>query len=228
VTERGSKLTEVSWLNHPEDLILPDSVRVTFTGTNCLHPPAASRPHQVHGDKIISASENMPGIEADGVYSSNVNEPIAVRTADCLPLLFYSQHFRFVLAVHAGWKGFVKGILDASLKTANAHGLTPEDLKLIIGPAIGLDAFEVGPEVADQFKEILNEGQQNLSMRKGINDRWHIDLQIAAVSQFVKLGVLPKSIQVLKICTKSNLNYHSFRREGQGCGHNFSVIERLG
>lgn len=223
-----SKLTEVTWLDTPRNIILPESVKVTFTGTNCLQPPIANYPHQVHGDKIIPVSINKPGNEADGIYSTNANEPIAVRTADCLPLLFFSEHSKFILAVHAGWKGFVKGILEASLRTANAHGLTPGDLKLIIGPAIGLVAFEVGPEVADQFKEILSEEQQNISLRKGMNDRWHFDLQTAAASQFVKLGVRPKSIQVLKICTKSNPSYHSFRREGQGCGHNYSVIERLG
>ncbi len=217
----------VSWLDQAHLLKTPKHIKVTFTGCSYHEPLKANRPRQVHGKDIISAKLNSHDVEADGIFTSDINEPIAVRTADCLPLLLFSQNRDFILAVHAGWKGFVKGILETSTQISKLHDVLPSDLKLIIGPTIGPQAFEVGPEVVTEFKSILDDGQQALVISKGINDRWHIDLQLAAVSQFVKMGISPDSIQVLRICTKSNLNYHSYRREGPGCGHNYSVIERI-
>jgi YfiH family protein len=147
---------------------------------------------------------------------------VAVRTADCLPILVNGTHE--VTAIHAGWRGLFNGIIDATLRALLSD---KSQMKIAVGPAISWKSFEVGPEVVDaamsrQFG--LSSMQQALILSKGRGDRWHIDLRLAAVFALLNAGVESQNIHVMDTCTYSSKEWHSYRREGKGVASNYSYI----
>ncbi|MCW2488589.1 polyphenol oxidase [Candidatus Symbiopectobacterium sp. NZEC127] len=107
--------------------------------------------NQVHGTQVVSLSSSTSGVlTADAAYTNQPGLVCAVMTADCLPVLFCSDSGDEVAAAHAGWRGLCSGVLEATLH----HFRAPTSSVMAwLGPAIGPQAFEVGPEVRDAFIE---------------------------------------------------------------------------
>lgn len=101
---------------------------------------------QTHGDRVVAADAcyAVPPV-ADASFASSPNTVCAVLTADCLPILLTDGHT--VAAVHAGWRGILAGIIEQALSVPSWQRRPMAWL----GPAIGPDAFEVGPEIRDAF-----------------------------------------------------------------------------
>lgn len=205
------------------------------------------KPHhvqQVHGTDIVPAGDttrysNAERTKADGIYTTE-KLVLAVKTADCLPILLASTQCRFAMALHAGWRGFTAGILKNALAIARQFE-KPESLIACIGPAISLPAFEVGREVVDQISAPqagLSSDAWPLAVAKGKKDRWHVDLQVAAAIQLYLAGVNSSNIEVIRSCTRNEFRplnegisieqkpiWHSFRRDGKICGSNWTWIQ---
>jgi hypothetical protein len=168
--------------------------------------------------------------EADGIYSTNA-ETVAVKTADCLPVLIASTNGNFIAAIHAGWRGFTSGILINALKIAQSHQAITT-LRVVVGTAISRERFEVGPEVvhAMQGQDCgLTDDAWSLAVTKGQADRWHVDLPVAAALQMSIAGVEPRHIEVIQSCTVTSKRenqclWASYRRDGKGCGSNWTWI----
>ena len=104
---------------------------------------------QVHGTRVVTLTGHPPAdLRADAVYSNVPGQVCAVMTADCLPVLFCSQHGDEVAAAHAGWRGLCHGVLE---QTVAAFSAAPGQIRAWLGPAIGPQQFEVGPEVRAAF-----------------------------------------------------------------------------
>ena len=95
---------------------------------------------------------------ADASYSNTPGTVCAVMTADCLPVLFCNQAGTEVAAAHAGWRGLCEGVLEETV----ACFRTILQISLRLGPAIGPQAFEVGPEVRDAFMEKIRKRSKRL------------------------------------------------------------------
>ena len=114
----------------------------------------AGRPvwlEQVHGTRVVDATAAAAaGItqRADASFSTQSGVCCAVMTADCLPVLFCDDSGSVVAAAHAGWRGLLAGVLDA---TVTAMAVAPATLIAYLGPAIGAQAFVVGDEVRAAF-----------------------------------------------------------------------------
>lgn len=106
---------------------------------------------QVHGTKVIAAHDlkNAEAVQADGSWTNRPGTVCAVMTADCLPVLFADIDGKLVGAAHAGWRGLLNGILEATLDAMFDHGA--HTIQAWMGPAIGPKSFEVGAEVREQF-----------------------------------------------------------------------------
>jgi polyphenol oxidase len=89
--------------------------------------------------------------EADAMVTRCPGLALAVLTADCTPILFADRGGRAVGVAHAGWKGALGGILEASVAAFEHHGVPPGDINAVIGPTIGQANYEVGPEFYDSF-----------------------------------------------------------------------------
>ncbi|MFW7380396.1 MAG: polyphenol oxidase family protein [Oligoflexus sp.] len=205
-----------------------------FRGIAADTLPVFHFPKQVHGTRIIEADARtasdlaveLPRPEADGIFTQKAGEIVAVQTADCLPVLF--THTDFAMAVHAGWRGLADGILVQAAETLQRLNIQPQEVSVVLGPAIGLAAFEVGPEVVDHFRDYFSDiAPQALSwaLMKGQTDRWHIDLATAACLSLQALGFAADKLSCYRVCTKSTpQEWHSYRRDGQKAGRNWSWV----
>jgi len=103
---------------------------------------------QVHGIKVFDADSGIASTEADACMTRQAGSVCAVLTADCLPVLFCDLDGSVVAAAHAGWRGLVGGMLEA---TVAAMQVPADSVMAWLGPAIGAQAFEVGDEVREAF-----------------------------------------------------------------------------
>ena len=183
-------------------------------------------PRQVHGTEIAEVTEQNLGSKFDGVDALMTSMPhtcIGVSTADCVPILIYDTHARAIAAAHAGWRGTVARI---GSKTVTAmlqrYGLSAADLKVVIGPSIGPDAFEVGDEVYEAFCEGGFEMNQIAFKRNG---KWHIDLWQANALDLQQAGIARENIEISGICTyQQHEDFFSARRLGIKSGRIYTGI----
>jgi polyphenol oxidase len=165
---------------------------------------------QIHSAIVVNA-EGRCGIlgEGDALLEDRPGAVIAVKTADCMPILLVDERRRAVAAVHAGWRGTGAQIVAGAVNAMRARfGSTPGDLHAAIGPGIGKCCYEVGPEVAERF------GEQG---------RAHISLSDANRAQLLSAGVTRERIYTSNLCTMCLAEeFHSFRRDRDAAGRLYS------
>ena len=185
-------------------------------------------PRQVHGTRIREVTtENLNNTfeDTDALITHLPSVCIGVSTADCVPLLFYDKRAEAVAAAHAGWRGTVARIGTQTLRTMrDAYGCVPSEVKCIVGPSIGPNAFEVGDEVYVAFAHAgfpMNE----IAFHAHKTQKWHIDLWRANVWQLTQAGMLEENVHVSGICTYTDYShFFSARRLGIKSGRIFSGI----
>ncbi len=163
-------------------------------------------PEQVHGFDVICVDQESLVVAADAVVTDQLLCPIGVTTADCLPVLFASQDL--IGVAHAGWRGLVSGVLERTLQEFP----NPAKVRVWLGPCIGRDAFEVGPEVVDAFVS-KNADWGRYFKSVGDSDRSMADLQGIAYDVLENLGVV--TTERFDACTYSDpTQWYSYRRSG--------------
>lgn len=181
--------------------------------------------HQVHGTKMFVIEENFLTFSpleqvltlhgVDALCTSIPNVCIGVKTADCIPILLYNNENTVIAAVHAGWKGTVRRIVDHSIGTlVQQYGIDPQQLHAIIGPGISLDSFEVGNEVHEQF-QAADFPMEKIAKRypaAETQEKWHIDLWEANRLLLIGQGVKAENIHVCGIDSMTNPHFFSARR----------------
>jgi YfiH family protein len=140
--------------------------------------------NQVHGVQVVEAQPSAIAPTADASFSNRTGNVCVVMTADCLPVLFCDRGGTRVAAAHAGWRGLVNGVLQATIR---ALGCDPGELLAWLGPAIEPDAFEVGPEVREQF--VKADAQHSASFVQNSQGRWQADLYGLARCTLERAGV---------------------------------------
>ncbi len=111
---------------------------------------------QIHSDIVNDVA--CPAPEGDALISNQPGVLVAVKTADCVPILLADPVTHSVAAVHAGWRGTAAEILSATLRQMSEKwGTRPADVHAAIGPAIGGCCYEVGADVAQRFAELIPE-----------------------------------------------------------------------
>ena len=167
---------------------------------------------QIHSATVVAAGGRCGVLgEGDALLEDRPGAVIAVRTADCMPILLVDERHRAVAAVHAGWRGTVARIVKSAVDAMHARFDTaPADLRAAIGPGIGECCYEVGPEVAAQF---------------GYQGRAHISLSDANRAQLLEAGVTPRRIYASNLCTMCLADeFHSFRRDREAAGCLYSFV----
>lgn len=179
-------------------LDLPDSSYITWLS-------------QVHGTRVVAAAPPSRRMDprppqADASVADAPYEVCAVLTADCLPVLFCDRGGTRVAAAHAGWRGLVGGVLEETLRSFN----DPSQTLAWLGPAIEQEAFEVGPEVRDQFivRDPLNAG----AFVSNPAGRWQADLYQLARNELARLGVRDVYGGGFK-CFADSERFFSYRRD---------------
>jgi polyphenol oxidase len=200
-TYRVSELDEFKWLVHGFGTRRAD-IPARFERLATLQ--------QVHSAECVAGAGRGGALgTGDALLENTPGAVVAVKTADCVPVLLVDPAHRAVAAVHAGWRGTVAGIVQRAVAAMGAQfGSGAGDLSAAIGPAIGKCCYEVGAEVAAQF---------------GMDGRAHIDLAETVRRQLEAAGVDGQRIYVAGLCTKCRAEeFHSFRRDGTAAGRLYS------
>lgn len=174
---------------------------------------------QIHGDDIlvvkggVRTSKSCP--DADAYITDEKNLPIAIRTADCVPVFIFDPVHRVIGLAHAGWKGTYKQLAAKTIqKMQEKYTSQPSDLKIALGPSIRECCYQVGEEFRDHFPSRVRD-------REG---RLYADVVGANRDQLLKAGVRPENIFDSRLCTCCNKDYFSFRRDGEKAGRMISVM----
>jgi hypothetical protein len=140
-----------------------------------LPPEALVTVHQVHSARALPVTGPLSvRPEADAMVTATPGLLLGVLTADCQPILFHDQKAGVIGAAHAGWRGAVDGVLEATIDAMEALGARRRDIHAVIGPTISQKAYEVGPEFLDRFR---SEDPESLCFfANGKGDRVHFDL----------------------------------------------------
>ncbi len=140
--------------------------------------------NQVHGINVVEARQQKEPPAADASVSTRSDQVCVVMTADCLPVLFCDRDGTRVGAAHAGWRGLVGGVLEETIK---ALDVPPDRLLAWLGPAIERSAFEVGPEVREQF--IARDPANAIAFETNARGRWQADIYALARQELSRVGV---------------------------------------
>jgi polyphenol oxidase len=120
-----------------------------------LPASALTTVYQVHGDEVLTLEAPLPADaprpQADGMVSATPGVALGILTADCVPVLLADAEARVIGACHAGWKGALGGITDATLRAMRRLGAAPLRITAAIGPSIRQDSYEVGAEFPAAF-----------------------------------------------------------------------------
>ncbi|THF55169.1 MAG: peptidoglycan editing factor PgeF [Methylophaga nitratireducenticrescens] len=163
---------------------------------------------QTHSTDVIHSSQWRHDIEADAIVSDSTNKVCAVMTADCLPLLITDKSGTQVAAIHAGWRGLQAGIIENTLAKFATH---LSEILVWLGPAIGPQAFEVGPEVKAAFVAVDPAAES--AFTKAHSDRYLADIYQLARQRLNAQGVT--GIYGGDYCTfNETQRFFSFRRDG--------------
>ncbi len=170
-------------------------------------PAAPAWLSQVHGTDVVDAAAGC-GCAADAAVADRPGVVCAVLTADCLPLLLCDRAGSRVAAVHAGWRGLLAGVVEATLARLALPG---SELLVWLGPAIGPDAFEVGPEVREAFLAV--DTAAAAAFRPSPQGRWLADIYLLARQRLARCGVT--AVYGGDRCTVHEAQrFYSYRRDG--------------
>jgi YfiH family protein len=181
---------------------------------------------QVHGERIacVSAADAGRGADSpesafadtDALITDRRRLPLAIFTADCLPVFLYDAQKQVIGLVHAGWRGTKDNITG---KTVHAmmenYGCQPENIYAGFGPAIRGCCYEVGSEFKDRFDHGLAQKDDSL----------YLDLARVNTEQLLRREVKRLNIFDSAVCTVCGSDgYFSYRREGQSSGRGMAVL----
>ena len=175
--------------------------------------------NQVHG---VSAVEATPGVvpDADAHWTAARNLPVAVLTADCLPVVLMARDESCVGIAHAGWRGLAAGVLESLLAAMPAE---PASMSAWLGPAISAVAYEVGPEVKTAFEQQCGEESGDCFHPSHRQGHWMADLSALARLRLGRAGV--SMITSGSRCTHGQSDhFFSHRREGPATGRMATLV----
>jgi YfiH family protein len=178
---------------------------------------------QVHGSRVVVAEGDPGGFvheEADAVVGRDPAVTVGVRVADCTPVLAANVETGHVVAIHAGWRGVVAGVVRAGIGAIRSHS----KIVAAVGPSIGVCCFEVGDDVAAQIAGACGDPSVVLRDR---GPKPHVDMRQAVRDQLASIGVV--DVEDVDGCTKcGGARFHSHRRDADRAGRHLMLIRVRG
>jgi hypothetical protein len=180
---------------------------------------------QVHSAEVVHADGprdfSVDVKQADIILTDKPHVTLYMRFADCVPILFHDPQKAVVGIAHAGWQGTVRGVSTKAVEAMREkYGCKPGNIVAAIGPSIGPDHYEVGPDVIVQVQRSFgDESERVLETRDG---RVYLDLWMANHVQLQKAGV--EQIEVAGVCTACHLDDWFSHRAEKGKTGRFGAL----
>lgn len=173
-------------------------------------PEALVTVNQVHSPDVVTVTGPLDGKpRADAMVTATPGLALAVLTADCQPVLFADPQAGVIGAAHAGWRGALDGVLEATVDAMEALGAKREAISAVIGPCISQAAYEVGPEFLDAFRD--EDPANTRFFANGAGDRLLFDLPGFGLHRLRAAGV--GQAEWVRHCTyRDSDRFYSFRR----------------
>lgn len=221
------------------DLASPGGYAQLATAVNAAAVVSAN---QVHGREVVLVDRmRATRPDADALVTISPELAVAVRAADCVPLLMADSRTGAVAAVHAGWRGTAAKVAVAAITAMQRDfGTRADHLVVAIGPSIGSCCYEVGSELVDAFAAAGHErhlidrwfstprlvsGAPEGAQLRTTRGRLHLDVAGANRDQLILAGVPEDRIHLAGLCTAMNLDVvTSFRAEKELAGRIAGVI----
>jgi polyphenol oxidase len=187
-------------------------------------PDAPHQARQIHGTNVLhcSGKGGMRDQEADSLISDQAGTTLAVRTADCLPVLLADPEAGIIAAVHAGWRGTAANIAGRTIAHMQKLGASSARMIASLGPCIGSCCFHIGEETAGALAASAPDADEFIDHQQGTADLSginHLQLQQA--------GLRDSNIETMQACTSCNSEmYFSFRRDHGKTGRHLAVVAR--
>lgn len=189
---------------------------------------------QVHGNNVhVATKEDLrpaygPGklIEADGYVTNQKNVPLAIFTADCIPLLLEDKAAGVIGAIHCGWRSTVADIEKQAIDKMVMLGAKPENICAAIGPAIDRCCFEVGPEVIEAVEKLLTKNAECFYEKKA-NGKFMLSLRDVVKERLLELGLVEENIEFIGKCTLCNPELYYSHRYSSGLRGSLACVISL-
>ena len=190
-------------------------------------------PFQTHDTEILKINESFINLSneekldalygIDALFTSLPNICIGVTTADCVPILFFDPVKHVIAVAHAGWRGTCDRIGDKTIHTLiDNYQCNPADIRVVIGPSISPEAYEIGEEVIDTFR---NNGFNLSEIIIHRNKSIYLDLWKTNKLSLESVGILSDHIEISGCCTfTDHERFFSARRLGIKSGRMLSGI----
>ncbi len=165
---------------------------------------------QVHSADVLIVTAPLAGAaRADALVTATAGIALTVLTADCQPVLFADPEAGVIGAAHAGWRGALAGVLEATVDAMESLGARRAAIRAVIGPTISQRAYEVGPEFLDEF--MAEDPGYSRFFSGGEGERMHFDLPAFGLHRLREHGV--GQAEWTRHCTYSDPDrFYSYRR----------------
>jgi len=177
-----------------------------------LPPDALTTVHQRHTDTVVVVDRPWTGDPpvADAMVTSRPGRALGILTADCAPVLLADADAGVIGAAHAGWRGALAGIVDRTVDAMIALGAARERINAAVGPCIGQDSYQVGPEFAAAFlaEDPANDAFFSAADADG---KRHFDLARYVARRLVRIGISGIDASPPDTCA-DEARFFSFRR----------------
>lgn len=182
-----------------------------------LQPKRIIKPEQTHSANVEIVDDRLEYPNTDGLILTNTEDLICLKFADCTPLIFYDSKNKIAAISHAGWRGTAQKIGVKTVEIMQQKFQSkPQDITVLIGPAISLCCYEVSDEVKETLLKTVND-TSNLS------DGKKVDLKGINARQLQEIGV--EKIDICPYCTSCrNDRFYSYRKENGTTNRHKAIV----
>ena len=168
--------------------------------------------YQVHSAEVVAVERPFAqgqAPRADAMVTRTPGLALGILTADCAPVLFADPRARIAGAAHAGWRGALNGVVEATVAAMEKLGARREDIVAAVGPAIARGSYEVGPEFRREF--LARDAANEVFFDKGTGDRFRFDLPSYVAERLRRAGIGTVAEVAADTCADPD-RFFSYRR----------------
>ena len=176
-------------------------------------------------DRGMGVVKREPEYGIDGLITNEKNLMLMTVEADCTPVFILDKEKKAIGMIHSGWRGTVNNIaINAINLMKENYGSKEENIIIYLGPSICMNCYEVGMELIDEAKKVLDNDEIDIVFKKKNNDKYLFDVSKTIEFTLLKNGIKKENIYKSDVCTYHDNIYSSWRRDKDKTNHMLTGI----